>query len=274
MESGQPSLCSVDSQSSLSSDELPEVYIEPHYKESHRLAIYALLCGGREAYEEYVRAEHSNHFLSEQEILFILEKAEKPVVEVDSEGTGKVTNPSTYFPLESDEEVPDLELGWPEVSLKDAETNISLLYHPPRPNTPTIKEVLRKQILEARQVIAIAMDVFTDVDLFLGIMCAAQRGVAVYILLDESHVNSFLHMAHKLGVNLHDTKNVCVRTVRGPQYQCRSGMKFHGSLEQKFILVDCQTVLYGTYSRSTRREPMHAQRDHANSTQKSPGAMI
>lgn len=152
MESGQPSLSSVDSQSSLSSDDVPEVYIEPHYKESYRLAIYALLCGGREAYEEYVQAEQINHFLSEQEILFILEKAEKPVVEVDSEGTSKVANPSTYFPLESDEEVPDLELGWPEVNLKDAETNISLLYHPPRPNTPTIKEVLRKQILEARQV--------------------------------------------------------------------------------------------------------------------------
>lgn len=151
MKSGQPSLSSVDSQSSLSSEEVPEVYIEPHYKESYRLAIYALLCGGREAYEEYVQAEQINHFLSEQEIHFILEKAEKPVVEVEL-GTCKLTNPSTYFPLESDEEVPDLELGWPEVNLKDAETNISLLYHPPRPNTPTIKEVLRKQILEARQV--------------------------------------------------------------------------------------------------------------------------
>lgn len=50
------------------------------------------------------------------------------------------------------------------------------------------------------------MDVFTDVDIFMGIIGAAQRGVAVYILLDESQVNSFLHMAHNLGVNVQDTK--------------------------------------------------------------------
>ncbi|XP_017287641.1 protein FAM83B [Kryptolebias marmoratus] len=236
------------SQSSLSSVEVPEAYIEPHYKESYRLAIFALLCGGREAYEEYVRAEQISHLLSEQEILFILEKAEKPVMEDDSEGIDKVTNPSTYFPLESDEEVPDLELGWPEVDLRGVETNISLLYHPPRQNTPTIKEVVRKQILAARQVIAIAMDVFTDVDIFKGIISAVQRGVAVYILLDESRFSSFLHMAHSLGINVQDTKNLCVRTVRGQHYQCRSGMKFHGGLEQRFILVDSQTVLYGTYS--------------------------
>lgn len=42
-------------------------------------------------------------------------------------------------------------------------------------------------------------------------------------------------------------QNIRVRTVQGPQYQCQSGMKFHGALEQKFLLVDCQTVLYGTY---------------------------
>ncbi|MED6236054.1 hypothetical protein ATANTOWER_003818, partial [Ataeniobius toweri] len=42
--------------------------------------------------------------------------------------------------------------------------------------------------------------------------------------------------------------NLRVRTVQGEQYQCRSAVKFHGSLEQRFILVDCQTVLHGTYS--------------------------
>lgn len=42
-------------------------------------------------------------------------------------------------------------------------------------------------------------------------------------------------------------QNIRVRTVQGPQYHCQSGMKFHGALEQKFILIDCQTVLYGTY---------------------------
>ncbi|XP_042372942.1 protein FAM83B-like, partial [Plectropomus leopardus] len=42
--------------------------------------------------------------------------------------------------------------------------------------------------------------------------------------------------------------NIRVRTVQGQQYQCRSGVKFRGDLEQRFILVDCQTVMFGTYS--------------------------
>ncbi|XP_041838814.1 protein FAM83B-like isoform X2 [Melanotaenia boesemani] len=235
---------------SLPTEDAHEVYVQPHYKESYRLAIYALLCGGKEAYEEYLRVEQLSHFLSEEEILFILENAELPVVEEHSRGL-QVTDegsPSTYFPAESDEEVPDLDLGWPEVALEGKDTSISLLFHPPRQNTPTIKEVVRRQIQEAHQVIAIAMDVFTDVDIFKETVGAALRGVKVYILLDDSQVNSFLKMSHGVGVNIHDIKNLRVRTVQGQQYQCRSGMKFHGGLEQKFMLVDCRTVLYGTYS--------------------------
>lgn len=136
------------------SDDGNQLYIQPHYKESYRLAIYALLCGGREAYEEFLRAEQISNFLSDQEVLFILENAELPAEEDESEAKRprEATNPSTYFPLESDEEVPDLELGWPEVSPDAADTSISLLFNPPRVDTPTIKEVIRKQIQEARQV--------------------------------------------------------------------------------------------------------------------------
>ncbi|XP_018528042.1 protein FAM83B [Lates calcarifer] len=235
--------------SSLKEDDTP-LYVQPHYKESYRLAIYALLCGGKEAYEEFLRAEQISHFLSEEEIFFILENAELPVVEDDSEGRRVADDgkPSTYFPTESDEEVPDLDLGWPEVTLEGMDTSISLLFHPPRQNTPTIKEVVRRQIQEARQLIAIAMDVFTDVDIFKELITATLRGVTVYILLDDSHFRSFLTMSHRVGVNIQDFKNIRVRTVQGQQYQCQSGVKFHGGLEQKFMLVDCRTVLYGTYS--------------------------
>uniref|UniRef100_A0A674NKK9 Protein FAM83B-like n=1 Tax=Takifugu rubripes TaxID=31033 RepID=A0A674NKK9_TAKRU len=242
--------------SSLAEEDNP-MYIQPHYKESYRLAIYALLCGGREAYEEFLRAEQISPFLSDEEILFMLENGELPDVEDDFEmkRTMDTGAQSTYFPSESDEEVPDLELGWPEVSLEASDTSISLLFNPPRINTPSIKEVVRKQIQDARQVIAIAMDVFTDVDIFKEIITATLRGVAVYILLDDSHFSSFLAMSLRVGINqqhierLHLFKlNIRVRTVQGQQYHCQSGMKFHGALEQKFILIDCQTVLYGTYS--------------------------
>ncbi|KAI9529215.1 hypothetical protein NQZ68_013522 [Dissostichus eleginoides] len=228
------------------------LYIQPHYKETYRLAIYALLCGGQEAYEEFLRVEQISHFLSEEEIQFILEHAELPVLEDDDSSEGKkVTDeasPSTYFPTESDEEVPDLDLGWPEIPLEGAETSISLLFNPPRLNTPTIKEVVRKQIQEARLCIAIAMDVFTDVDIFKEIVTATLRGVVVYILLDQSQIRSFLNMSQRVGINIQDLKKLRVRTVPGLRYQCRSGVKFSGDLEQRFILVDCRTVLFGTYS--------------------------
>ncbi|XP_047433728.1 protein FAM83B-like [Mugil cephalus] len=227
-------------------------YIQPHYRESYRLAIYALLCGGKEAYEEFLQAEKISHFLSEDEIFFILENAEQPLVDDSPEGR-RVTDdlgPSTYFPTESDEVVPELDLGWTDVGLETTDTSISLLFHPPRQNTPTIKEVVRKQIQEAWQVIAIAMDVFTDIDIFKEIISATLRGVVVYILLDDSNFGSFLTMSHRVGVNIQDLKNLRVRTVQGQQYHCRSGMKFHGGLEQKFILLDGRTVLYGTYSYS------------------------
>ncbi|KAK5865401.1 hypothetical protein PBY51_019677 [Eleginops maclovinus] len=235
-------------------EEYDLLYIQPHYKETYRLAIYALLCGGQEAYDEFLRVEQISHFLSEEEIQFILEHAELPVVEDDnpssSQGT-KATDearPSTYFPTESDEEVPELDLGWPEVPLEGAETSISLLFNPPRLNTPTIKEVVRKQIQEAQLCIAIAMDVFTDVDIFKEIITATLRGVVVYILLDQSQIRSFLNMSHRVGINIHDLKKLRVRTVPGLLYQCRSGVKFSGDLEQRFILVDNRTALFGTYS--------------------------
>ncbi|KAI4796529.1 hypothetical protein KUCAC02_026916 [Chaenocephalus aceratus] len=117
-----------------------------------------------------------------------------------------------------------------------------------RLNTPTIKEVVRKQIQEARLCIAIAMDVFTDVDIFKEIVVATLRGVVVYILLDQSQIRSFLNMSQRVGINIQDLKKLRVRTVSGLRYQCRSGVKFSGDLEQRFIMVDCRTVLFGTYS--------------------------
>ncbi|XP_029595535.1 protein FAM83B isoform X2 [Salmo trutta] len=239
---------------SFKEDMIPAEYIQPHYKESYRLAIYALVSGGNDAYQEYLKAEQLSDFLSEEEVIFILDNAELPVPEDEDYEAGKresvenVIAPSTYFPTESDEEVPDLDLGWPEFTNENVETNISLLFHPPRHNTPTIKEMIRKQIQDARQVIAIAMDVFTDVDILKEIVNATTRGVMVYILLDDFQFKSFLNMAKSAGVQIQDLKNLRVRTVKGQQYMCRSGAKFHGSLEQRFLLVDCKTVLYGTYS--------------------------
>ncbi|KAJ8393048.1 hypothetical protein AAFF_G00069520 [Aldrovandia affinis] len=235
--------------SSLTGELDPEDYVQPHYKESYRLAIYALVSGGKDAYYDFLKAEQIGNFLSERELLYILENVEQPAESYRSEETtDDACSSGTYWPMESDLETPDLDLGWPTVVHEIMETSINLLFHPPRQNCPTIKEVIRKHIQEAKQVIAIVMDIFTDVDIFKEIVEASLRGIAVYVLLDDFHIKDFLSMAEQQDVQIQKMRNMRVRTVKGLGYLCRSGARFHGAMEQKFILVDSQTVVYGSYS--------------------------
>ncbi|MBN3286707.1 FA83B protein, partial [Polyodon spathula] len=239
--------------SSLKGEFKPEDYILPHYKESYRLAIDALVAGGRESYQEFLTNERLADFLSEEELAFITENAEKPPQVNQSSGCEDIHDDSSstgmYWPVESDVETPELDLGWPgflpELSNK---TNVDLFFQPPRQNCPTIKEVIRKSIQDARKVIAIVMDVFTDVDIFKEVVDASIRGVPVYLLLDELQFHRFICMAEKQGVEVQRLRNMRVRTIKGQEYLCRAGAKFHGVLKQKFLIVDCHTVVYGSYS--------------------------
>ncbi|KAK2824209.1 hypothetical protein Q5P01_021384 [Channa striata] len=238
--------------SSLRGDFKSEDYIQPHYKESYRLAIDRLVSGGRDSYQEFLKGERTGSFLSEDELHFITTNAEHPPppnhTEEVSDPSDNQSSSGTYWPVHSDVQTPDLDLGWPEVMHDRLQTNIDLLFHPPRQNNPTIKEVIRKHIHEARQVIAIVMDMFTDVDIFKEIVDASIRGVPVYVLLDHYHLKSFLSMAENQDVKIQQLRNMRVRTVKGQNYLCRSGAKFHGTMEQKFLLVDCHTTIYGSYS--------------------------
>ncbi|XP_070697171.1 protein FAM83B [Pempheris klunzingeri] len=238
--------------SSLRGEFQSEDYIHPHYKESYRLAIDQLVTGGRDRYQEFLKEERIGSFLSEKELQFIAENAEQPPPqhhEEDISGPSDSQSSSgTYWPMHSDVDAPNLDLGWPEVMHEKLQTNIDLLFHPPRQNNPTIKEVIRKNIQEAKQVIAIVMDVFTDVDIFREAVDASIRGVPVYVLLDGSHLKSFLTMAENQDVKIQQLRNMRVRAVRGQDYLCRSGARFHGAMGQKFLLVDCRTAIYGSYS--------------------------
>ncbi|XP_007239679.3 protein FAM83B isoform X1 [Astyanax mexicanus] len=247
--------------SSLKEEFKPEDYVQPHYKESYRLAIDSLVSGGKPVYQEFIKAEKIVSFLSEDEIHFITQNAEQLPVSIQLEEPDLPANDEvstgTYWPTHSDAPPPDLDLGWPEVIHSRLQTNIDLLYHPPRLNSPTIKEVVRKHIQDARQVIAIAMDVFTDVDIFKEVVDASVRGVPVYILLDHSHFKSFLTMAENHEIQIQKLRNMRVRTVKGQEYLCRSGAKFHGAMGHKFLLVDCQTVFFGSYSFMWSYEKIH-----------------
>lgn len=143
--------------SSLRGEFKSEDFIQPHYRESYRLAIDCLVKNGRDSYREFLKGERIGSFLSEEELLFITEHAEQPPSQSQEEEiSGPADSQSssgTYWPLHSDMDAPDLDLGWPEAMPDILQTNIDLLFHPARQNSPTIKEVVRKKIQEARQVI-------------------------------------------------------------------------------------------------------------------------
>uniref|UniRef100_A0A8D0GLT7 Family with sequence similarity 83 member B n=1 Tax=Sphenodon punctatus TaxID=8508 RepID=A0A8D0GLT7_SPHPU len=238
--------------SSLHDECKSDNYLEPHYKEWYRLAIDALIESGLEAYQEFLAKERCTEFLAEEEINYILNRIQKIPQNMSyafDSTTDDASSSGTYWPIESDVEAPNLDLGWPYVMPGiSSGTNIELLFHPPRAQPFTIKETIRKMIKEARKVIAIVMDMFTDVDIFREIVEASTRGISVYLLLDESNFTHFLKMTEKQGCQVQRLRNMRVRTVKGQDYFSKSGAKFHGKMEQKFLLVDCKKVMYGTYS--------------------------
>ncbi|XP_004644685.1 protein FAM83B [Octodon degus] len=247
--------------SSLNDDFKSDNYIEPHYKEWYRVAVDTLIDHGLEAYQEFLAAERVSDFLAEEEVNYILKNAQKPT-QSTVHGTDHSCNDNsssgTYWPLESEAEAPNLDLGWPYVmpGLLGS-THIELLFHPPRAQLLTVKETIRKMIKEARKVIAIVMDIFTDVDIFKEIVEASTRGASVYILLDELNFKHFFSMTEKQGCPVQRLRNIRVRTVRGQDYLSKTGTKFHGKMEQKFLLVDCHKVVYGSYSYMWSFEKAH-----------------
>lgn len=79
------------------------------------------------------------------------------------------------------------------------------------------------------QVVAVVMDMFTDVDLLSEVLEAAARRVPVYILLDEMNAQHFLDMAEKCRVNLH---HVDVSAWEGA---CREGETTAGQRPNAFL---------------------------------------
>ncbi|KAM4772658.1 protein FAM83B [Rhinophrynus dorsalis] len=247
--------------SSLHDEGKSENYIEPHYKEWYRVAIDALIEGGIDLYQDFLLKERVTEFLSDDELNYITNHIQKPPEIIDN-SPGDIcddaSSSGTYWPMESDVEAPNLDLGWPYMAPGNiGVTDINLYFNPPRGHPLTIKEIVRKMIKEARQVIAIVMDMFTDIDIFKELVEASTRGVPVYLLLDDINFPHFLKMAEKQGLQLQRLRNMRVRTVKGQDYFSKSGAKFCGKMEQKFILVDCEKVMYGSYSFMWSYEKVH-----------------
>uniref|UniRef100_A0A667X5F3 Family with sequence similarity 83 member Fb n=1 Tax=Myripristis murdjan TaxID=586833 RepID=A0A667X5F3_9TELE len=148
----------------------------------------------------------------------------------------------------SDTEVPPLDIGWPSGMLFRGVTRVTMHTHPPKDNGPHIKEVVRRLIQEASKVIAIVMDMLTDLHILQDLMDAAwRRAVPVYILLDDQAVPHFLDMCHRLKIAEQHLRNIRTRTLRGTGFALSFG-RLPGSLCNKYMLVDGEKVMFGSYS--------------------------
>ncbi|NWY02888.1 FA83G protein, partial [Nothoprocta ornata] len=246
-----------------SSESKPEFF----YSEEQRLALEALASQGPDAFYEVLKKENIRDFLSELELKKILDTLETydPSSEYiprhgssaggseddhHSQGGEQDVAPSLeYWPQRSDRSIPQLDLGWPETIAYRGVTRATVYMQPPIEGQAHIKEVVRKMICQAQKVIAVVMDMFTDVDIFKDLLDAGfKRKVGVYIILDETNVKHFLQMCERAQMHAGHLKNLRVRSTGGTEFYTRSATKFKGALAQKFMFVDGDRAMCGSYS--------------------------
>ncbi|XP_014796728.1 PREDICTED: protein FAM83D-B-like [Calidris pugnax] len=223
------------------------------YSEAQRLALEELVSGGPEALRAFLRRERLPPFLSEPEVQAIARGALPPAAGPEPAGEASLDASSlTYFPERSDLEPPALELGWPGFASGAFRglTRVEAHFQPGCGDSIYgCKEAVRRQIRSARQVIALVMDSFTDIDIFGDLQDAYNnRRVPVYILLDQDFLPHFLEMCKNLGVCPEEESLMRVRTLTGNTYYMRSGAKIVGKVHEKFMLIDGIRVITGSYS--------------------------
>ncbi|CAN9510716.1 unnamed protein product [Ophioblennius macclurei] len=243
---------------------IPENKPEFYYSEEQRAAIEELLVKGDGAFKMRLKDDNMKDFLSAREVKLLVSTFQK--YDPDGEDSGKRARPtgseeedtaegdadsgipSTYWPQMSDTEVPPLDIGWPSGSMFKGVTRVSVHTHPPKDNGPHIKEVVRRLIQEATKVIAIVMDLLTDVQILQDLMDAAwRRSVPVYILLDEQGMPHFLDMCSRLQIGAHHLRNMRARTLQGVGFGLCAG-RLPGAVCNKYMLVDGDKVIFGSYS--------------------------
>ncbi|XP_018603389.2 protein FAM83H isoform X1 [Scleropages formosus] len=247
--------------SSLGDNPLDPNYLPPHYREDYRLAIDALVEDDVQGYNEFLQRAGTVDFLSRPEVEHIRNTVQAPrhisqpeLLYTENEADG---SSDTYWPVHSDLEAPVLDLGWPVRHSFIGPTEVTTLVNPSDPEMPSIKEQARRLIKRAQQVVAVVMDMFTDVDIFSDLLDAAARHIPVYILLDEQNAHHFCTMVTSCRVNLEMVPMMRIRTVSGITYFCRTGKSFKGQMMDRFLLTDCQAVLSGNYSFMWSFEKIH-----------------
>lgn len=240
-------------------EKIPESRPEFYYSEEQRAALEQLVRNGDGAFKMRLKEDNIKDFLSAREVKTLLKTFQEWDTDLEGEGPEQDRTKgsssadsgvhSTYWPQMSDTEVPALDIGWPGSSgLYKGVTRVLVYSHPPKEPGPHIKQVVRKLIQEAHKVVAIAMDLLTDLQILQDLLDASsRRSVAVYIVLDQTGVPHFLDMCSRLQISAVHLRNLRVRLVRGSGLALSFG-KLPGSLSSKYMLIDGEKVMFGSYS--------------------------
>uniref|UniRef100_A0A8C2LPY4 Family with sequence similarity 83, member C n=3 Tax=Cricetulus griseus TaxID=10029 RepID=A0A8C2LPY4_CRIGR len=229
------------------------------HSEAARLATDALLERGEAAYLQVISEERELPFLSALDVDYMvghvrgvpeLNEAQGPeTVGHDRLSMLSEVTSGTYFPMASDLDPPDLDLGWPEVPQATGFSPTQAVVHFQRDKGKSIKDLLRFLFSQAHTVVAVVMDVFTDMELLCDLMeASSRRGVPVYLLLAQEHLKYFLEMCYKMDLNGGHLVNMRVRSTCGDTYCSKAGRRFTGQALEKFVIIDCEQVVAGSYS--------------------------
>nr|XP_003411567.1 protein FAM83C [Loxodonta africana] len=229
------------------------------HSEAARLAADALLERGEAAYLRVVSEERELPFLSALDVHYMTSHVRGGPELSETQGPeaagpdhlsllSEVTS-GTYFPMASDVDPPDLDLGWPEVPQATGFAPTQAVVHFQRDKAKNIKDLLRFLFSQARTAIAVVMDIFTDMELLCDLMeASSRRGVPVYLLLAQEYLRHFLEMCYKMDLNGGHLPNVRVRSTCGDTYCSKAGRRFTGQALEKFVIIDCEQVVVGSYS--------------------------
>lgn len=175
---------------------IPESRPEFVYSEEERVALELLLKEGDGAFKMLLKTDDKKDFLSAREVKWLRETVkEYPLNEEDDSippetenkerrGSDSPSLRSTYWPQLSDTEVPALDIGWPSGGFFKGVTRVQMFAHPPKPNEPHIKEVVRKLIQGAHKV------GYSDVPSF-----------QIFILYSICILTRFFHFRELVGVS-------------------------------------------------------------------------
>ncbi|XP_075039110.1 protein FAM83F [Mixophyes fleayi] len=235
-------------------ENITEKMVHFYYSEDQRRCLEVLVNDGVQSYRQHIKVKQLTDFLSTKELSELNSDFKK--YETDSpKKTKQLANKQDtkkevslqYWPALSDTEIPPLDLGWAEKGYYRGVSQMLVYTHPPKENAPTIKAVVRDMIQNAKKVIAIVMDYFTDREVFRDVLDAAdKRRVPVYMILAESGVKHFLEMCELMQLSGLMLRNFRVRYVTGVGFYLPTG-KIRGSISHKYVMVDGDKVAFGSF---------------------------